>query len=128
MPAPTTTMGSFSRMDILRKEIHPEAIRNRSGPLPRDAEAPRSAAPGAGVPPAGAYHAGGTGGAQGKSRSAPAPRPPHRAHPRHGRPGSPAAPAASPDKEPRQRAIRRSEEHTSELQSLMRTSYAVFRF
>src|SRR3546814_12781357 len=80
MPAQTTTMGSFSRMDILRKEIHTEAIMNRSVPLPRDAEEPRSAAPGAGVPPAGSYHAGGTGGANGQRQEAPTRRPPHRAH------------------------------------------------
>src|SRR3546814_1269405 len=39
-----------------------------------------------------------------------------------GRPGNPDRPIAPPD----QAAIRRSEEHTSELQSLMRTSYARF--
>src|SRR3546814_4666667 len=36
------------------------------------------------------------------------------------------APAASSPGPPRQRLLLRSEEHTSELQSLMRISYAVF--
>src|SRR3546814_3352871 len=50
-------------------------------------------------------------------------RPEYRAG-RHGAP-RPLTPSTRPSRVPRRRA-RRSEEHTSELQSLMRISYAVF--
>src|SRR3546814_6311823 len=63
----------------------------------------RGAAPGAGQPRFGR-------GARGRDDRAARPRLARRAAPRSGRP----------------RARRRSEEHTSELQSLMRISYAVF--
>src|SRR3546814_6965723 len=53
-----------------------------------------------------------------------------RPRPRHPRSGSPSFPGAPSEtscrSESRARAPPRSEEHTSELQSLMRISYAVF--